>query len=169
MRLAGQRHCFARFARAACDGVTAEPRRVVGGTFNLGSGHDPIALASTRRQDPVVPNLMGARRWNQRHESFVTWSPRWRSPSRNARQCTSASESETETPRSVLLPSSSRTPIATSTAQSITADLLVAGIEHEIPAASQGSLAPGRELRVQLGPPRATRRCSSPRARTDRA
>ena len=70
MRLAGQRHCFPRFSRAARDGVTAEPRRVVGGSFNLGIGHDPIALALTRRQDPVVPNLMGARRWNQRHETF---------------------------------------------------------------------------------------------------
>ena len=70
MGLAGRRHCFARFSRAARAGVTAEPRRVVGGTLKLGSGHDPIALAGTRCQDPVVPNLMGARRWNQRHETF---------------------------------------------------------------------------------------------------
>ncbi len=70
MPLADHPHCFPRFARGARDGVTAEPRRVAGGSFDSHIWHDPIALARTGRQDPVVPNLMGARRWNQRHESF---------------------------------------------------------------------------------------------------
>ena len=34
------------------------------------SRHGPIALARARRQNPVIPHLVGARRWNQRHESF---------------------------------------------------------------------------------------------------
>jgi hypothetical protein len=63
------------FTHLAANGKTLDcvrARRMALGyaEFCRRARHDPITLTRARRQDPVIPHLVGSGRWNQRHESF---------------------------------------------------------------------------------------------------